>query len=134
MTEYSGWRPTRNTNIRADVAEASVVTMTAAMTTLGESRNQGTGDWTQLVDNNLGHPKKFSGEDKYWPDWSFVVLDYVGSLSGQLVRLMNEAALSELQVDWDLQTDVERKLDSQLFYFLTMLVRGRGVGEAEEAS
>ena len=91
------------------------MTMTAAMTTLGESRSRDTGERTQLVDKELGHPEKFSGEDRNWPDWSFEVLGYVGSLSWQLVRLMNDTALDELQVRCELQTNVARKLDSQFF-------------------
>ena len=114
--------------IRADAAEASVVTMTAAMTTLGENRSQGTSERTQLVDKKLGHPEKFSSEDNYWPDRSFVVLGYVGSLSGQLVRLMNLVALSELQVDWDLQTGQSAFLNPY------NACKGRGVDEVDEAS
>ena len=53
------------------------------------------GERQQVVDKKLGHPGKFSGEDKDWPDSSFDFLGYVGSLSGQLVGLMNDAALSD---------------------------------------
>lgn len=51
----------------------------------------------RVVDTRvLGKPGNFNGAHEHWRDWSFAFLRFVGATSGELLKFILEAGLSDM--------------------------------------
>ena len=80
------------------------------------------------VDTRLmNKPDTFNGKEEEWPQFALLTRAYIGAVSPKMFELLMKAE-SELEsivrVDLDPGDDL---LDSQLYYIMTMLIKGTAI-------
>ena len=98
--------------------------------------------FTPIVDTRtLGKPEVFKSDPAEYSDWSFVLKSYLACISPDYIDLLDRIAGSRVSMPNRLLGETDRKLSTQLYYILVMLVKGRaldvvqntGPGEGAEA-
>ena len=87
----------------------------------------------QVVDTRvIGRPKSFTGKEEEWPTWSTMVRAYAGAISQRLLFLMDAAETSGGSPNnVTLQTEDDKKLSTQLYFVLAMLLEGKASSKVQ---
>ena len=75
----------------------------------------------------MNKPESFSGKDTDWPQFALLTRAYVGAISPRMYEILKMAEDPTVSID---RVDLEPgddMLDTQLYYILTMLVKGNAV-------
>ena len=72
----------------------------------------------------LSKPEAFTGKDTDWPQFALLTRAYVGAISPRMFELLRRAENPEESLDRVDLDPGDELLDSQLYYVLTMLIKG----------
>ena len=75
----------------------------------------------------MGKPEVFKSDPSEYSDWSFVLKSYSACISPDYIDLLDRISGSRVSMPNRLLGESDRKLSTQLYYILVMLVKGRAL-------
>ena len=92
------------------------------------SNQSASSSFNPIVDTRtLGKPEVFKSDPSEYSDWSFVLKSYLACISPDYIDLLDRISGSRVSMPNRLLGESDRKLSTQLYYILVMLVKGRAL-------
>ena len=142
QVEAQQTQPNQMSQARRDSRLSDLSGMIPTNELLRMSNQSASSSFNPSVDTRtLGKPEVFKSDPSEYSDWSFVLKSYLACISPDYIDLLDRISGSRVSMPNRLLGESDRKLSTQLYYILVMLVKGRaldvvqntGPGEGAEA-